>query len=198
PRDDKKRLEETKGGLLEGPYRWVLNNASFQQLHKDPQSRLLWIKGDPGKGKTMLLCGVIKELKKSTAGLLSFFFCQSTNSRVNSATAVLRGLIYLLVNQQPSLVSHLQKKFDQAGQSVFEDANAGVALSDIFAKMIRDSDLKMACLVVNALNKCVADAKARLSLELKQNAEQVSRAVNVYINDKLSRLNSLKDNSLRD
>ncbi|KAF2684512.1 hypothetical protein K458DRAFT_388982 [Lentithecium fluviatile CBS 122367] len=75
PRDDKKRLEETKGGLLEGSYRWVLNNASFQQWHEDSQSRLLWIKGDPSKGKTMLLCSVIKELKKSTAGLLSFFFC---------------------------------------------------------------------------------------------------------------------------
>src|SRR5689334_21250846 len=127
PRDDKKRIEETKGGLLEGSYHWVLDNANFQQWHEDPQSRLLWIKGDPGKGKTMLLCGVIEELKKSAAGLLSFFFCQSTDSRINSATAVLRGLIYLLVNQQPSLVSHLRKKYDQAGQSVFEDANAWVA-----------------------------------------------------------------------
>ena len=31
PRDDKKRIEETKGGLLEGSYRWVLESASFQQ-----------------------------------------------------------------------------------------------------------------------------------------------------------------------
>jgi hypothetical protein len=45
--------------------------------------------------------------------------------------------------------------------------------------------------------KCV-DAEARLSLELKQNAEQVSRAVDVYIDDKLSRLESLEDESLRD
>ncbi|KAF2192930.1 HET-domain-containing protein [Zopfia rhizophila CBS 207.26] len=236
PRDDKKRIEDTKGGLLEGSYRWVLDNASFQQWHEDPQSRLLWIKGDPGKGKTMLLCGVIEELKKSTPGLLSFFFCQGTDSRINSATAVLRGLIYLLINQQPSLAPHLRKRYNQAGQSVFDDANAWVALSDIFTNMIRDPDLKMTYLVVDALDECVADlqklldlvihtsassarvkwllssrnemhiekklrcvdAKARLSLELKQNAEQVSRAVDVYIDDKLSRLDSLEDNSLRD
>jgi hypothetical protein len=41
-------------------------------------------------------------------------------------------------------------------------------------------------------------AQARLSLELKQNADQVSHAVDVYIDDKLSRLDSLEDDSLRD
>ncbi|KAF7502486.1 Vegetative incompatibility protein HET-E-1 [Endocarpon pusillum] len=57
----------------------------------------------------MLLCGIVDELRKSAAemGLLSYFFCQATDSRINSATAVLRGLIYLLVDQQPSLISHV-------------------------------------------------------------------------------------------
>ncbi len=31
PRDDKKRIEDTKGGLLEGLYHWILENADFQQ-----------------------------------------------------------------------------------------------------------------------------------------------------------------------
>jgi hypothetical protein len=31
PRDDKKRIEETKGGLLADSYRWVLDNTTFQQ-----------------------------------------------------------------------------------------------------------------------------------------------------------------------
>jgi hypothetical protein len=61
----------------------------------------------------MLLCSIIDELKKSTPpGLLSFFFCQGTDSRINNATAVLRGLIYLLADQEPSLISHLRKKYD--------------------------------------------------------------------------------------
>jgi hypothetical protein len=114
PRDDKRRIEETKGGLLEGSYRWVLKHPNFQQWQEDAQTRLLWIKGDPGKGKTMLLCGIINQLDISAPGLLSFFFCQGTDSRINNATAVLRGLIYLLVKKQPSLASHLRKKYDQA------------------------------------------------------------------------------------
>ena len=64
PRHDKKRIEETKGGLLADLYRWVLHNDDFQRWRDDGQSPLLWIKGDPGKGKTMLLCGIINELEK--------------------------------------------------------------------------------------------------------------------------------------
>jgi hypothetical protein len=41
PRDDKKRIEETKGGLLEDSYRWILENSDFQQWRNDQQSRLL-------------------------------------------------------------------------------------------------------------------------------------------------------------
>ncbi|KAF2174945.1 NACHT-domain-containing protein, partial [Zopfia rhizophila CBS 207.26] len=120
PRDDKKRIEETKGGLLKGSYRWSLENSDFQRWRDDQQSRLLWIKGDPGKGKTMLLCGIVNELKKSMAKTdLSYFFCQATDSRINNATAVLRGLLYLIVDQQPSLVSHIRKKHDNAGKALF-------------------------------------------------------------------------------
>ena len=31
PRDDKKRIEETKGGLLEDSYHWILEHSDFQQ-----------------------------------------------------------------------------------------------------------------------------------------------------------------------
>jgi hypothetical protein len=39
----------------------------------------------------MLLCGIIDELKKSIikTDLLSYFFCQATDSRINNAIAVL-------------------------------------------------------------------------------------------------------------
>jgi hypothetical protein len=125
PRYDKTRIEQTKGGLLRDSYRWILDNTQFRRWHDNVESTILWIKANPGKGKTMLLCGIIDELKKSTPpGLLSFFFCQGTDSRINNATAVLRGLIYLLADQEPSLISHLRKKYDHAGRSLFNDANS--------------------------------------------------------------------------
>ena len=159
PRDDKKRIKETKGGLLEDSYHWILKNSDFHQWRDNEQSQLLWIKGDPGKGKTMLLCGIINELNKSMpkTNQLSYFFCQATDSRINGATAVLRGLLYLLVNQQPSLVSHIRKKHDHAGKALFEDTNAWVALSEIFTNILQDPSLTSTYLIVDALDECVAD-----------------------------------------
>jgi hypothetical protein len=156
PHDDKKRIEHTKGGLLADSYRWILENPYFQQWRDDKQSRLLWIKGDPGKGKTMLLCGIVDELNKMTAGtpLLSYFFCQATDSRINKATAVLRGLIYMLVSQQPSLISHVRTKYDQAGKMLFEDANAWVVLSEILTNILHDSTLQTTYLIIDALDEC--------------------------------------------
>jgi hypothetical protein len=172
PRDDKRRIEETKGGLLADSYRWVLDNTTFQQWQQDPHSRLLWVKGDPGKGKTMLLCGIIDELHSTTlrTALISYFFCQATDSRINSATAVLQGLLYMLVDQQPSLVSHVRKKHNRAGKALFEDANAWVALTEIFVDVLRDPSLSTTCLIIDALDECVTDRLKLLSFIAKQSS----------------------------
>jgi len=235
PHLDKKRIEEAKGGLFADAYRWVLDSPDFQQWRDRPESHLLWIKGDPGKGKTMLLCGIINELKQAIVAEghcrnLAYFFCQATDSRINNAIAVLRGLIYLLAHQQPRLISHV-RKYSNAGKSL-SDANAWVALSDILGGMLGDPNLKPTCLIVDALDECVVDlpklldfvvrissgrvkwlltsrnetnierklrsddTRTRLSLELKANAMQVSRAVEMYIDDKLSDLEPLRDETI--
>jgi archaellum biogenesis ATPase FlaH len=157
PRHHKRHIEHIKGGLLEASYRWILDNDDFQTWRNDGQSRLLWIRGDPGKGKTMLLCGIINELNKSMpkTALLSYFFCEATNSRINNATAVLRGLIYMLVCQQPSLISHIRKEYDHAGKALFEDSDAWFALSEVFTDMLQDHTLNSTYLIIDALDECV-------------------------------------------
>lgn len=62
PSGDKERIKVTKGGFFQDACRWILNHADFQLWRDNRESRLLWIKGDPGKGKTMLLIGIIEEL----------------------------------------------------------------------------------------------------------------------------------------
>ena len=172
PRDDKKRIEDTKGGLLADSYCWVLANPTFQQWQQRLDSRLLRVKGDPGKGKTMLLCGIIDELHNlmPRSALLSYFFCQATDPRINSATAVLQGLLYMLIHQQPSLVSHVCKKYDHAGKALFEDANAWVALTEIFTDVLQDPQLRSTYLIVDALDECVTGLPRLLHFIAKQSS----------------------------
>ena len=103
PPIEKIRIEGTKGGLLIDAFRWILNDSEFQRWRESNHNQLLWIKGDAGKGKTMLMIGIINELqqqvarsgKSSVTEVLSYFLCQATDPRLNTATVILRGMIYL-------------------------------------------------------------------------------------------------------
>lgn len=156
PCDDKTRIQRTKGRLLKDSYRWILDHADFKKWQYDSQYSLLWIKGDPGKGKTMLLCGIIDEIEESTTTqCLSYFFCQATELQLSNATAVLRGLIYMIITQRPTLISHVRKKYDHSGKKLFEDGNSWEALSKILLAMLNDPSLTDAILIIDALDECV-------------------------------------------
>ncbi|KAH7176234.1 hypothetical protein EDB81DRAFT_33911 [Dactylonectria macrodidyma] len=201
PRDDKTRIEQTKGGLLKDSYKWILDHEDFRRWRDDRESRLLWIKGDAGKGKTMLLCGIIDELSQSQTEMtnaserglfsnlgvkmsrrftklslsltpsrpLSFFFCQGTDSRLNGAVAVLRGLMYVLLYQQPSLVSHIQDRYDHAGRRLFEDTNALYTLSQALLSMLRDRRAKGCYMIIDALDECEQDLPQLLDFIVQSN-----------------------------
>lgn len=167
PYDDKDRIESDKGGLLKNSYRWILDHVDFKQWQNDPKTRLLWIKGDPGKGKTMLLCGIINELSASTNGkttTISFFFCQAAEPSINNATAVLRGLLYLILNKQPALIPHIQKEYDQAGKQLFEGVNAWHVLSRIFTDILKDPLLQSTYLIIDGLDECTHNLPLLLDL----------------------------------
>ncbi|KAL7905870.1 Pfs, NACHT and WD domain protein [Trichoderma velutinum] len=179
PRDDKIRIEQTKGGLLRELYSWILENDKFKLWYDDDktQGQLLWITGDPGKGKTMLACGIIDELANQTRMnnpqskiTLSYFFCQGTDSRINTSVAVLRGLLYLIIHQQRSLISHVRNKYDIAGKSLFEDVNAWTALSQIFINTLQDTSIDSTILVIDALDECEADQAKLLDFILQHSS----------------------------
>ncbi|QYS99678.1 hypothetical protein H0G86_006798 [Trichoderma simmonsii] len=168
PRDDKTRIQQTKGGLLKESSNWIFENETFEEWRDGEQNTLLWIKGDPGKGKTMLLCAIIDELTprtklatpmdRTTETFLSYFFCQGTDSRINNATAVLRGLIYLIIIQEHSLISHVQERYKHAGKDLFIDIIAWVALSGMLLNILRDPKIGDIVFVVDALDECETDS----------------------------------------
>ncbi|KAJ8106757.1 hypothetical protein ONZ43_g6953 [Nemania bipapillata] len=243
PRHDKERIKQTKGGLLADSSNWIFAHKDFQRWYDDDDAKVLWIKGDPGKGKTMLLITIVDELERrlkqlnqphqqSTAAL-SYFFCQGTISDLNNATSVLRGLVYLLGVQNPSLLQHLRNDYDTAGPKLFDGVNAFFSLSKVLEGMLQEASLSRAYIAIDALDECevelprllqfiaknssvssrvkwivssrnkpaietqlkLDDSRMKLSLELTQNAEQVSRAVNAYIDFKISTIQSLQDDN---
>ncbi|KAL6921408.1 hypothetical protein FSST1_005434 [Fusarium sambucinum] len=84
--------------------------------------------------------------------------------RINNATAVLRGLIYMLAKNQESLLMHVWKEYEHAGKQLLEDCNAFTALSRILHAILADSALREAVLVIDALDECVTDLHLLLDL----------------------------------
>jgi hypothetical protein len=179
PREDRARIEQDKDRLLTDCYNWILDDASFQRWKTQGDSRLLWIRGDPGKGKTMMTMGLIAELSQgdrvrpktmsrmlakmklgskpsSKSCLLAYFFCQNTRPELNNAVSVLRGLIYLLVAQREELMRHVQKRYEAAGRQLFEGPNAIYALREMLSDILNDLSLPTTYLLVDALDECTS------------------------------------------
>ncbi|KAK4105101.1 hypothetical protein N658DRAFT_564774 [Parathielavia hyrcaniae] len=208
--------------LLDDAYNWILRTpeyAAFTNWNDRPPRRLLWIKGHTGTGKTMLIIGLIRQLSHQPVVLapaLSFFFCQGTDTALNSATAVLRSLIWLLLLQQPYLISHLLQKYKESGPDLFRDKNAFYALSEAFRNMLKDPELKPVYLAVDALDECaqgrselvhLISTSLTLSQKLKDpgtnftdasnspvelDTQRLAEPVNAYIDHKLIALRCRK------
>ncbi|KAF7545560.1 hypothetical protein G7Z17_g9089 [Cylindrodendrum hubeiense] len=164
PRDTRSRIIETKGGLLEDSYRWILGHPNFLKWRHEFRNGLLWIKGDPGKGKTMLLCGIISQLEKEATQISQpvYFFCQATDESLSTATAVLRGLLFSLITQKPHLITHVQEEHRYRGRSLFEDTNAWFALCRIFKTILSQDGLEGQIIIVDALDECAVDQQRLL------------------------------------
>ncbi len=163
PHDDMEKIESKKDKLLEGAYSWILSTEEYAaftnwaSIDSTSSSSLMWVKGDAGTGKTMLLMGIIRHLSSQPATYVpsvSHFFCQGTDKTLNSATAALRSLMWLLLVQQPHLLSHLRSKHENAGSSLFDGDAAFISLSNAFKKMLKDPGLCPVYFVVDALDEC--------------------------------------------
>ncbi|OKL62331.1 hypothetical protein UA08_02283 [Talaromyces atroroseus] len=162
PRDEIQDIKARKDDLVDDSYRWIMDTVEFKNFidwEDRDAPNLLWITGQAGMGKTMLLVGIIQELTKerlsnSDAPNISYFFCQGSSGELNSGLGVLRSLLWLLLVQQPHLISHVREAYKTAGKKTFTGAVAFEKLSGILKSALEDRELEPIILVLDALDEC--------------------------------------------
>ena len=169
PRTDKVRIVHQKDDLLMGACDWVLETPEFCGWYNGADTQLLWIKGDPDKGKTMMAIALIDGLShrlqtNPDLGVLSYFFYQNTDSRVNTAVSILRGLIYVLAIENDKITNPLKDESEGAGSKLFEGPNAFFDLQRILIAMLKILDHGTIYLVVDALDECGSELSEHLAL----------------------------------
>jgi hypothetical protein len=118
PRHDRKRIEYDKGNVLAGSCDWVFRTKAFNTWWTGQASHLLWIKGDPGKGKTMIALAAASEIERRKSALRgtkffsfkrqrkyqqpisAFFFFKNDDSAISTAVSALRGMLSLIIDQE--------------------------------------------------------------------------------------------------
>ena len=126
----------------------------------------------------MLLCGIVDELiADDSNNWISSFFCQATSDKKNYGSAVLRGLIYILVRDNPALMKHVREESDQGGQHQrIQGYNAWQALSTILTNILQDDTLDAnIVLIVDALDECAADRHRLLDFIIRTAAASSCR-----------------------
>ena len=73
--------------------------------------------------------------------------------RINNTTAILRGLIYSLIEKQLLLLSHIQRRYNKAGKALFKDINTWNTLSRIFTDILKDPALQSTYLIIDTLDE---------------------------------------------
>ena len=159
-------MESAKGTRVAGTCEWItqhakyctwLNDARNADGNNDDNTRLLWISGGPGKGKTMLSVFLTDELKRRTDNTqdaeLAFFFCSAEDEKRNTAVAVLRGLVHQIIAKRPHLVKHALPYFETPERTQ-QTLSSLETLWLIFSKLIADAELGTMFCVLDGLDEC--------------------------------------------
>lgn len=156
--DEMDSLQKRKDSLMPGSYEWIISDDRYRKFldwNETNGCQVLWIKGEAGIGKTMLVIGLIRQLNEHfDLPCVCYFFCQGTDNKLNTATAVLKGLMWMLLRQEKSLVKYLEQEVRRKGDGFFFDSQAFPTLERIFIDMIQDETLTRVVLLVDALDEC--------------------------------------------
>lgn len=161
PRDDRSKLINHKGVRVPGTCEWITKDEKYRQWLRDPAPRLLWISGGSGKGKTMLSIFLTEELTARVEGsdddaVLAYYFCDNKDADHRTGITILRGLIYQILRQRPTLFRHILPDFEVQKKALFTSPSAQESLWRILTKMLLDASSSNTVIysVIDGLDEC--------------------------------------------
>ncbi|KAJ5765753.1 Pfs NACHT and Ankyrin domain protein [Penicillium odoratum] len=170
-------LKRKKGGPTPGTCEWVLRTEELTAwLGSGPTvgpesqpTQVLWLYGNPGTGKSTIALYLTEQLSatfSNTDGkMLAYFFCDSAFDTRKTATSVVKGLLYQLVQQNEELRNHLLSKYHTRGEELFTSFDD---LWDIFMTMVADENTGRKYCIIDALDECDRESQDTLLQQLEE------------------------------
>ncbi|KAJ5914532.1 hypothetical protein N7504_003415 [Penicillium tannophilum] len=138
-----------RASYLAGTGTWLKSTKVYQQWHSpaSDNSGLLWIKGIPGSGKSVMATSIINQLRKEDVPVIYFFFRQMIDAN-HKPIAALRDWICQVLHYSPLIQVKLEKYLD-AGKSL-----NSLSLSDLWKDLrLALGSIPRAYCIVDALDE---------------------------------------------
>ena len=106
--------DKRSASVVTGTGTWFLTHDSYRSWKASPQSTLLWVKGRPGCGKSVLAALTVDELNqlKNDDIAVTHFYCDSSDSEKSSYLYLLTTLLKQLSVQSLRLDQTLERMYD--------------------------------------------------------------------------------------
>ncbi|EED12256.1 Pfs, NACHT, and Ankyrin domain protein [Talaromyces stipitatus ATCC 10500] len=176
PAEDRNALKRRKGDRTPGTCSWILETdelkhwLALNQPADQEETRILWLRGNPGTGKSTMAITLTEELPnqpyfsgKNKA--FAYFFCDSSAENRRTATAILRGILFQLINEWPILMKYLFGKYEGRKEKLFTSFDA---LWAVLIDMGHDSTHSGIYCVIDALDECEPESQQIILNQMNQ------------------------------
>ncbi|EXK26009.1 hypothetical protein FOMG_17370 [Fusarium oxysporum f. sp. melonis 26406] len=163
------RRYETLGSPAEQTCHWLFDNENFQDWlsgrNQERHQGLIWIKGKPGSGKSMLMGEAFRratqrqEKASAPSQTVAFFFNGKGDELEHSVVGLFRSLIYQLCSKYPLFLQCFQDIWDAKVKTGCFMASGAIAWQEVelmtaFEKMMLQKTSSKVLLFVDALDEC--------------------------------------------
>lgn len=189
PSNDLQFLKRRKRSRVDGTCEWILTTPQLVNWLNSPRnssiettSRILWIQGNPGQGKTTLAMYITEALTKSFSAdasrSLGYFFCDTSYANRANANAILRGLLWQFYTSNPELIpAYARQRYGQLKEKLFRDFDS---LWTLFLETARANSTRQLFCIIDALDECGDESRDDLLDQLEQTFETSDGPPNIH------------------
>jgi WD40 repeat protein len=122
----------TQDGLrLPGSCEWLFRRENFVAWRDSLSSRVYWLKGRPGAGKSVLSSAIISHLRERQKDCCFFYFIKSDRSKV-SISAFLRSMAFQMALKHPEIMETIAQVAGNLGDTQMDKQDLNVVFRKLY------------------------------------------------------------------
>jgi WD40 repeat protein len=138
---------------LQGSGEWLLQKSSFREWRDSLSSKLFWLRGRPGAGKSYLAGNVVNHLREQNYDCCCFFFSSRDNNR-STINSFLRSMAFQMALLHPEILAWITE-FSTRADSTIDKIDHNPVWRQIFLSSILKIKLnRQQFWVIDAIDEC--------------------------------------------